>query len=280
MWRQQFRSLERTVNSHLGCQPVPGPVVIESRASVNCEGKRHTMTIDRRGRLRLHDHGPDELRRWAMFMELGGRPCRCYDVLLAWQEYITGASSGALGRIPKGRMRTAAKRMRRVHFLRSCANVLGAEVTNQPGYKRPSGLSLVCGGLLRGRCGVPADIACSVRVVGYGGEYSFQLSRAGKPLFQSVIDRDWVTTVYRRGLALVDVSNDPRVAGRGAAAGGAHRRQFALTLSILDFPDNDAGGGPFFVALCVPRGGHAFARRFANVSKGADGVFVIGTACR
>src|SRR4051812_6860702 len=56
------------------------------RVRVRCCGTMHEISLSRRGRLIFHDHTLKELRREEAFLALGGKRCRCGDVLRAWRD--------------------------------------------------------------------------------------------------------------------------------------------------------------------------------------------------
>ena len=51
-----------------------------------CKSKRHKISLTEQGKLVFHDH-PEGFKEDSALVSLGGEPCKCYKVLLAWKKY-------------------------------------------------------------------------------------------------------------------------------------------------------------------------------------------------
>jgi len=51
-----------------------------------CKSKRHKISLTEQGKLVFHDH-PEGFKEDSALVSLGGEPCKCYKILLAWKKY-------------------------------------------------------------------------------------------------------------------------------------------------------------------------------------------------
>jgi hypothetical protein len=65
------------------------PFEVPVAVNVRCEGSTHRVILNSRGRLTLPDHNRLEVRHRLAALKLGGTPCRCLKVLLAWRKAFT-----------------------------------------------------------------------------------------------------------------------------------------------------------------------------------------------
>src|SRR5215471_15701580 len=58
------------------------------RLRTRCDGKRHVVLYRPGGPLDFTDHTHKDLKRKLRLVELGGEPCGCVKVLLAWRRVV------------------------------------------------------------------------------------------------------------------------------------------------------------------------------------------------
>jgi hypothetical protein len=213
----------------------PGLAAREARARVRCRGRLHTVLVTPSGRLALPHHSAEEVRRQ---LAQGGDVCRCALVLLAWRGVVTGAGDWR-PRLPRGLFEAArAARARgswRAYFrARQPADVL----TLGPCGCRPGFLGRLLTRLVRRRFpGLQAPL-CRVVYTQFGvaaDAYRLVLLSGRRLLLRGTIRRDWLASVYRRGLAGYG-------GGLVLGAGPDGRRPHADVVLDRHVPDGADGG--------------------------------------
>ena len=52
-----------------------------------CKNKRHKISLTQQGKLVFHDHS-EGFKEDSALVSLGGEPCKCYKILLAWKKCV------------------------------------------------------------------------------------------------------------------------------------------------------------------------------------------------
>ena len=168
---------------------------------VRCGGRLHTIALNAKGQLVPLDHDPAELRRERRYMEIGGTPCRCTQVIRLFRKAIR-ADESLIQTLPRPLQRPA-----RLAVEHDCG--AGDEPPfrsllwglRKPFWKRPEGLKRLVAKVLQERLGLPEAVTVGVTgSLGYTA-YGLTLSSGASLLYRGRIPDDWKTAIYDHQLA-------------------------------------------------------------------------------
>lgn len=174
---------------------------------VRCSGSLHTISLSDRGALVLHDHDPEAERA---LVALGGKPCRCLQVLEAWRTSNRASlpadlrpALDAANAIHEERRknRSFTDPLADTSFVRRAKMRVAATATaelKKCSYRRSEtrwagGDHIV--GVNVGEPGISGD---SVRVWSENGKWSGTDS-----YINATVPLSWLRRVYKRGMAVV-----------------------------------------------------------------------------
>ena len=182
------------------------------RCRVRCEGGLHTIIRNRRGRLVLLDHSRQEVHRQHGFQQLGGQPCRCVRVFDLWKDVMR--SDAAVGNLPKA-LKDTAYRCREIAAERTKQRTSQIDEYGQPCFERDAFMARLINRVLHRQCGVPDSVQLTIRpgrVQETRASGSWRTRRIpvilnvcydGRIVNETCLARDWVKTIYLRGLSVV-----------------------------------------------------------------------------
>jgi hypothetical protein len=164
------------------------------------------------------------VRRDLNYLELGGKPCRCVEILFAWRQRLAFPLR-AVPALP-GLLRAAADAAANVSRRRA-QRAAESSPEMRPWHRRPDFLARLLDRLLHTRAGAPASIRCILRTIDdyYNKNnkihwlmddvhfgvlhttnvpiYILELKDGERTVLRTTILCDWLDEVYRRGLAVV-----------------------------------------------------------------------------
>jgi hypothetical protein len=170
--------------------------------TVRCEGQRHRVLLTGAGRLSLPDHPKEEVRRHLDYQEVGGGPCPCVAVLIAWRRFVRSGEEEAGAALPKA-LREAARERHGLATARWLVRVLQRdELPVSPFHERPGFLAEVIGDLIRRQWKFP-DITCQVRPpFEEGDRCNMLIFRQGERFLRELdLQPGWFRGVCQTGLA-------------------------------------------------------------------------------
>jgi hypothetical protein len=174
---------------------------------VRCSGALHTISLMKDGALVLHDH-PNRAEAERAFVALGGEPCRCLQVLDTWRKRERSALPAdlrpALDAIrKKKRFQCGMDPLTVPLRLRAEARIkkLAEAALEQCSYRRSE--TSWAGGdhIVSAKIGDPAISGFGRRVWSENGKWPGTDS-----YITATVPLSWFSSVYRRGLAIVDGS--------------------------------------------------------------------------
>jgi len=130
----------------------------------------HTVVLESGDRLCCKDHARNELQRALNFVEIGGEPCGCVEVLHSWQSAVVDGDEGEL----PVELIAPARDARDRHFKRHEERLLAPdEMTIEPWHERPHVVGRVISWVLRQRWGLPPELTCEVELDEYSDSDSY-----------------------------------------------------------------------------------------------------------
>src|SRR5262245_36661701 len=123
----------------------------ELHLQVPCNGTMHTVVLKPGGPLCFKDHTRKELQRGLNFVEIGGSPCGCVEVLLSWRGVVVDREEVELPVELIAPVRDACDGPFKRHEERLLAP---DEMTIEPWHERPHVVGWVISWVIRPRWGL------------------------------------------------------------------------------------------------------------------------------
>ena len=134
------------------------------RLQVPCNGTMHEVVYKPGGPLYFTGHDRKDLKRKLNFVEIGGEPCGCVEVLLSWQGVVVDREEVEL----PVELIAPAQDARDRPFKRHEERLLAPdEMTIEPWHERPHVVGWVISWVLRQRWGLPPELTCEVELDEY-----------------------------------------------------------------------------------------------------------------
>jgi hypothetical protein len=178
-----------------------GAAFMPHQVRVRCNGKLHTIALNKKGQLvRLdHDHDPVALKRERNYHEIGGSWCRCTEVVTLFSKAVS-LGGRFLSALPPP-LRDAARQ----------AAVLRAQSEEERWFREaqrrwrgsPEGEEHLLAHVLHHRLGLPTTVKADVWRKPGRDVAEIRLTCGDSHLYDGYIDTSWASTIYLHGLAYV-----------------------------------------------------------------------------